>query len=1323
MRRLLSTSARAPAASPTPCFPLSHVLAAERQLALLASAPPARSAFPHEPDARQSVGTAAELSRALASLSAAGAHMECGLLLRRAAAAGVPLTGDARVAAVASAAWCGGAVVSAREAAWLAGVAGGGEAPPFTDASLLHLLGGYAAHLDGRAALAALAELWRVGSPLAGEGEAAALAGARRAGALRAAAFGRPPGAVDEALPRAPASALLLDALAAGCACARGRAFLWRALLQLLGEASDPEDGATAKRLWAAVAAARAPLPAVAAAALLRAAAASGDGDTCLRVLAARAAGAASRASPPLGAPLVVPVAMALGAAGRWRELLEALPALVGEAGGTGGAPGAWGGEAALADGWAAGGPPLGAPAEGWLAECLADCEEGGAPAPPAGADGGGGAAAAAAGAALVASAARAGVSLCPALGWLLTGGGEATAPLAALALRALHHTGAHEALAWAWGAGGAGAAAEAALVACGRGGARGAAPAPAAPLLFARCPPACALDGDLFDARAPLPGVLSALPHAAVSLGALGRSGEALATLRRVLLAPPAALPPTLTACCVAAARALPAHVLPGTLLPALPAAWPAGYGGVGGALALYVALALPARAPPLLLRGGDGSGGDARGAWLDVHAPVRPLSALEDGGGARLSLAHRRARDGAPFLAQLLADVRASGTTVPADAPAVTALHALQLEGLLAGGGGGDVEGAVRGWLAARPLGDAIAQFAGAVDALLCVEDFAGESGGEGGGGGAAAPHGAPPAATLIAYRVLFCAADACAGAVVASLGGGSSQPLVALEASLRALAVDVTRFAVRAGHARALTTAPSPLPGVPLHRFALRSLLAPLHRRGAAGACEGGGRRDAHALALAKEAAWLVGAVAEAAAAAARGGVCVWEPSDLGAFYMATSHFFLGGTAEGDRAFAEQLSHTTGTLLRVAGAGVSDGGGAHPLCVQRSHAFALASNLCATRASPRLLARVLGAICLGEAPAGGAVGAPATAASRIGVPEAVASLAVVAATRVRLCDEVRVWGRHPGRMKRALGAWDRHMARAGGFVVAPPADVGAPGAAPPWARYVEDPGALLLLHSRGRGGAGAAAPFSGACLDARGAPVRELPPLSHWAAHRDAPVRLPAPESGHPEDAAALHFPPGALAALMAAAAADPLQREELPSLARELMRLGAWLDGECVRVVAAAALRERALLAPLLGHLRAQAAAALAVLFPGPLGGTRLAALLPFVTVTGSGVTGEALTALLAAAAVHGDLPLALALLEVAPPRAHLPYATAARLVELAEEAAQPLLAARLSQALAAGAPHAWQPPAAALPPHATAAAMHRLARAGYPLLHA
>ena len=101
MRRLFSsTPQRVPWSSPNP---IAHALAAERQLLLLS---PPLGTFPHDHE-QKSVGTCADLSRALCALSSAGAHMESGVLLRAAAVAGVPLGGDARVAAVASAAWCG----------------------------------------------------------------------------------------------------------------------------------------------------------------------------------------------------------------------------------------------------------------------------------------------------------------------------------------------------------------------------------------------------------------------------------------------------------------------------------------------------------------------------------------------------------------------------------------------------------------------------------------------------------------------------------------------------------------------------------------------------------------------------------------------------------------------------------------------------------------------------------------------------------------------------------------------------------------------------------------------------------------------------------------------------------------------------------------------------------------------------------------------------------------------------------------------------------------------------------------------------------------
>jgi len=216
----------------------------------------------------------------------------------------------------------------------------------------------------------------------------------------------------------------------------------------------------------------------------------------------------------------------------------------------------------------------------------------------------------------------------------------------------------------------------------------------------------------------------------------------------------------------------------------------------------------------------------------------------------------------------------------------------------------------------------------------------------------------------------------------------------------------------------------------------------------------------------------------------------------------------------------------------------------------------------------------------------------------------------------------------------------------------------------------------------------------------------------------------VRLPTPEAGAPEAAAALHFSPGALAATLRAAWDSPLLREEVAPLARELLRLGAWLEPDAVRVLAAAARSEAPLLEPLLAHLRAQAAATLAVLFPGPLGARRMAGLLPYVGSTGSGVTPEALGALVGAAAAHGDLPLALALLETAPPsliaaRHLFPHGTAARLVELAEDAGQPLLATRLAAAGGAGGA-GW----GALP-FAASAQPHRLVRAPHaaPLLHA
>jgi len=318
------------------------------------------------------------------------------------------------------------------------------------------------------------------------------------------------------------------------------------------------------------------------------------------------------------------------------------------------------------------------------------------------------------------------------------------------------------------------------------------------------------------------------------------------------------------------------------------------------------------------------------------------------------------------------------------------------------------------------------------------------------------------------------------------------------------------------------------------------------------------------------------------------------------------------------------------------------------------------------------------------------------------------------VVAATRTRLCEEVRVWGqRDPARVRRAMGYWERELARAQHFVVRPPSDARSPLHAPPWARYVGGEGAL-------GGGGDAPARVS---LDARGVPVRDLPPLSQWAAHRDAPVRLPTPPAGTPEAGAALHFSPGALARGLRSAALDPLLREEVAPLARELLRLGAWLDADAVLVLARTARTEAPLLAPLLAHLSAQAAATLEVLFPGPLGARRLASLLPHVPITGSGVTLEALVALLDAAAEHGDLPLALQLLEAAPPAAltsraafsldapALSHDTSRRLVTLAEEAGQGLLAARLTQTLGAGsgvrvgALGSWGaplPPPAALP---------------------
>jgi hypothetical protein len=155
------------------------------------------------------------------------------------------------------------------------------------------------------------------------------------------------------------------------------------------------------------------------------------------------------------------------------------------------------------------------------------------------------------------------------------------------------------------------------------------------------------------------------------------------------------------------------------------------------------------------------------------------------------------------------------------------------------------------------------------------------------------------------------------------------------------------------------------------------------------------------------------------------------------------------------------------------------------------------------------------------------------------------------------------------------------------------------------------------------------------------------------------------------------AACTLPPAAVAAALARAGRG--DSAAVPHLAREFFRLGTWLSPSAAREVARAALRDRALLPPLLLHLQAQALALLGVVPETAPFMARFSRALP---VTGSGVDAETLSLLVDAAAAGGLLVVALQLLETAPATWRLPPAPLERLVALAEATGEAALAAQL-----------------------------------------
>jgi len=126
-----------------------------------------------------------------------------------------------------------------------------------------------------------------------------------------------------------------------------------------------------------------------------------------------------------------------------------------------------------------------------------------------------------------------------------------------------------------------------------------------------------------------------------------------------------------------------------------------------------------------------------------------------------------------------------------------------------------------------------------------------------------------------------------------------------------------------------------------------------------------------------------------------------------------------------------------------------------------------------------------------------------------------------------------------------------------------------------------------------------------------------------------------------------------------------------------LSRELFRLGAWLPPSSVNIISRAALEHPELLRPLLAHLRVQAVAMLQVL-PGA-NQSIVNTLLPFVPITGTGLSDEACQQLTHAAVVAGDLTLALQLLETG---VKLPQSSRPILLSLALQRGENVLYDRL-----------------------------------------
>jgi hypothetical protein len=522
---------------------------------------------------------------------------------------------------------------------------------------------------------------------------------------------------------------------------------------------------------------------------------------------------------------------------------------------------------------------------------------------------------------------------------------------------------------------------------------------------------------------------------------------------------------------------------------------------------------------------------------------------------------------------------------------------------------------------------------------------------------------------------YLTLIDAGLAIAETIARSISARNDAVLSPLEAGIRESAANVYLVASALGHDGATSDESS------IAHLALHGALAPLLRRPTP--------TDADA-AASVSAQRLLRAAADIICAAPR---ARWARSDLESFYRASATVvaIVVPSRRGSAAARARFEASGGSASAAASAASTARAlkslldaqeGPAALSVSPDALWSLAGTLRYSDAPPWMLARVLAGVG-GEA---SAHQSQAVTATPIAVDDDTAAAAALAASRFSLVDAARrAWYDPPafsglvadflrtaatepvalsGRpnvawthMFLGVGAGPSQLSTLATLSIPPPS-VAADGSVLRLLPSCAPPPASAVRAQRPA--AADAAPASGARLSSFG---------DRMAALVDA--------RGAALSVAACTLPPAAIAAALARAGRGDCAA--VPHLAREFFRLGAWLSPSAAREVARAALRDRALLPPLLLHLQAQALALLRVVPDTAPFLPRFSRALP---VTGSGVDAETLSMLVDAATAGGLLVVALQLLETAPASWRLPPAPLARLAALAEATGEAALAAQL-----------------------------------------